>query len=252
MIPHRINHQPAFLLASSPWRENSLRLEVFSRDYGRVALLARSARARGSELRGILMPFVPLSISWFGKEELKTLHRAEWVGGWQQPKNLLLFSALYANEILLKLTAREDPHPNLYHALAQLMQHFGTGQHHLAPLRHFEWQLLHELGYAPSAQHDRQQQPIETHANYLMRPETAAERMAEAESSLHSVPNSCIISGDVLQALETSSLQPHQLQAALALNRLFIQHYLPEGIVSRQALHQLQQMKQKLSSVISP
>ena len=97
MIPHRINHQPAFLLASSPWRENSLRLEVFSRDYGRVALLARSARARGSELRGILTPFVPLSISWFGKEELKTLHRAEWVGGWQQPKNLLLFSALYAN-----------------------------------------------------------------------------------------------------------------------------------------------------------
>ena len=85
MIPHRINHQPAFLLTSSPWRENSLRLEVFSRDYGRVALLARSARARGSELRGILTPFIPLSISWFGKEELKTLHRAEWVGGWQQP-----------------------------------------------------------------------------------------------------------------------------------------------------------------------
>ena len=53
MIPHRINHQPAFLLASSPWRENSLRLEVFSRDYGRVALLARSARARGSDPHAI-------------------------------------------------------------------------------------------------------------------------------------------------------------------------------------------------------
>ena len=154
-------------------------------------------------------------------------------------------------EILLKLTAREDPHPNLYHALAQLMRHFGTGQHHLAPLRHFEWQLLHELGYAPSAQHDQQQQPIETHANYLMQPEASAERIAEAESSLHSMPNSCIISGDVLQALETSSLQPHQLKAALTLNRLLIQHYLPEGIISRQALHQLQQMKQKLSSAIS-
>jgi len=66
------------------------------------------------------------------------------------------------------------------------------------------------------------------------------------------MPNSCIISGDVLQALETSSLQLHQLQAALTLNRLLIQHYLPEGIVSRQTLHQLQQMKQKLSSAISP
>ena len=41
---HRINHEPVFLLNAVPWRESSLRLEVFSRRYGRVALLARSAR----------------------------------------------------------------------------------------------------------------------------------------------------------------------------------------------------------------
>ena len=80
----RVNHQQVFLLSSKPWRENSLWLEVFSREHGRLALLARSARTRGSELRGILVPFVPLSASWFGREELKTLHRAEWLGGWPQ------------------------------------------------------------------------------------------------------------------------------------------------------------------------
>ena len=82
---NRIDHQPAFLLSATPWRETSLLVELFSRDYGRVALVARSARKRQSELRGVLVPFVPVCVSWYGKEELKTLHRAEWLGGWPQP-----------------------------------------------------------------------------------------------------------------------------------------------------------------------
>ena len=82
---HRINHEPVFLLNAVPWRESSLRLEVFSRRYGRVALLARSARKRQSELRGILVPFVPIDASWYGNTELKTLHRAEWLGPLQRP-----------------------------------------------------------------------------------------------------------------------------------------------------------------------
>ena len=113
MSDHRINHEPAFLLASVPWRESSLRLEVFSRSYGRVALLARSARKRQSELRGVLVPFVPMSASWYGSGELKTLHRAEWLGGWPQPQGRALFSGLYVNELVLRLTAREDPQPEL-------------------------------------------------------------------------------------------------------------------------------------------
>jgi len=38
---HRINHEPVFLLNAVPWRESSLRLEVFSRRYGRLALPQR-------------------------------------------------------------------------------------------------------------------------------------------------------------------------------------------------------------------
>ncbi|WP_300483577.1 recombination protein O N-terminal domain-containing protein, partial [uncultured Neisseria sp.] len=99
--PNRINHEPIFLLASAPWRESSLWVEAFSRRYGRVALLARSARKRQSELRGVLVPFVPVSASWYGSQELKTLHRAEWIGGWTQPQGRALFSGLYVNELML-------------------------------------------------------------------------------------------------------------------------------------------------------
>ncbi|PKU13685.1 DNA repair protein RecO, partial [Neisseria meningitidis] len=88
----------------------------------RVALLARSARKRQSELRGVLVPFVPVSVSWYGSQELKTLHRAEWVGGWRQPQGRALFGGLYVNELVLKLTAREDPVPELYDALAEVVE----------------------------------------------------------------------------------------------------------------------------------
>jgi DNA repair protein RecO (recombination protein O) len=37
----RVDHQPGFVLHSYPWRETSLVVEFFSREFGRVALVAR-------------------------------------------------------------------------------------------------------------------------------------------------------------------------------------------------------------------
>ena len=44
MHRHKVDGQPAFVLHTYPFRETSLIVEVFTRDYGRVALLARGAR----------------------------------------------------------------------------------------------------------------------------------------------------------------------------------------------------------------
>ena len=48
----RVDHQPAFVLHSYAWRETSLIVEVLSRDFGRMALVARGATNReiGTEL----------------------------------------------------------------------------------------------------------------------------------------------------------------------------------------------------------
>ena len=136
--PNRIDSQPAFLLSATPWRETSLLAELFSRDYGRVAVVARSARKRQSELRGVLVPFVPVQVAWYGKEELKTLHRAEWLGGWPQPQGRALLSGLYVNELVQKLTAREDPQPALYAALREVMRTLCTEPNHATVLRRFK------------------------------------------------------------------------------------------------------------------
>lgn len=145
---HRLEEQPAFVLHSYPYRETSLVLEVLSRQHGRVALVARGARRPRSVLRGLLMGFQPLTLSWFGRGELRTLHRAEWQGGQPQLQGKALLCGFYLNELLLNLMARDDPHEQLFDYYQRTLQRLAHEVDHAAILRCFEKHLLQELGYA--------------------------------------------------------------------------------------------------------
>ena len=72
----KVDGQPAYVLHAYPFRETSLIVEVFSRDFGRMALLARGARRPRSAIRGLLMAFQPLELGWAGKGEVLTLMKA--------------------------------------------------------------------------------------------------------------------------------------------------------------------------------
>ena len=236
----RINHEPAFLLAAAPWRESSLRLEMYSRRYGRVSLLARSARKRQSELRGVLVPFVPVSVSWYGGAETKTLHRAEWLGGWPQPQGRALLSGLYLNELVLKLTPREDAQPAVYDALAQALKSVCTETAHAAALRRFEWQLLSELGYAPDLEYDIGGKPVSAQAHYLIEPEQPPQPIppdthADGKTAVTAAGSA------LLQLREGVFDSGAAQQQALKITRLLLDFRLPEGIRARLVLQQMQQ-----------
>ena len=147
MSKQRIDDQPSVVLHAYPWRETSLIVEVFSRDYGRVALVARGARRPKSALRGVLLAFVPLELSWFGLGELKTLARAEWMGGQPLLQGDALMCGYYLNELLLRLSARDDPHPALFELYREVLRELASGAEIQPLLRGFEVGLLRELGY---------------------------------------------------------------------------------------------------------
>jgi DNA repair protein RecO (recombination protein O) len=147
---NRIQDDPAFVLHSYPFRETSLIVEVFSRSHGRVPLVARGARRPRSAVRGLLMGFQPLSLSWFGKHELRTLHSAEWQGGQPQLQGTALLCGFYLNELLLNLMARDDPHESLFDYYQQTLQRLAQEKDHAFTLRSFEKHMLQELGYALS------------------------------------------------------------------------------------------------------
>ncbi|HRP23339.1 MAG TPA: DNA repair protein RecO [Thauera sp.] len=143
----RVEQQPAWVLHTHPWRETSLIVEAWSRDHGRIALVAKGARRPHSQMRGVLMAFQPLSMDWSGGGEVKTLARAEWLGGQPLLTGRALICGYYLNELLVRLTAREDPHPQLFSAYAEAVRALGRGESESPILRRFELALLQELGY---------------------------------------------------------------------------------------------------------
>ena len=147
----RVDQQPAFVLHSYPWRETSLIVDVLSRDHGRVSLVARGAKRPTSQFRGLLAPFSPIAVSWSGRAEIKSLIRAEWVGGLTPLRGDQLLSAFYLNELLVRLLARGDPHDALFFSYAYALRALSLdeGQRDQA-LRGFELDLLREIGVAPS------------------------------------------------------------------------------------------------------
>lgn len=140
--------EQAFVLHSYPFRETSLILDVFSRRHGRMAIVARGARRPKSSLRGLLMNFQPLLLSWFGKGEVRTLHSAEWQGGQPYLQGTALMCGFYLNELLLNLLARDDPHEHLFDYYRATLYRLAHETDHAATLRCFEKHLLQELGYA--------------------------------------------------------------------------------------------------------
>jgi DNA repair protein RecO (recombination protein O) len=151
---HRIQDEAAFVLHSYPFRETSLIVEVFSRQHGRVPLVARGARRPRSALRGLLMNFQPLQLSWFGKHEVRTLHGAEWQGGQPQLQGTALLCGFYLNELLLNLMARDDPHERLFDYYRDTLLRLAQESEHAFTLRSFEKHLLQELGYALDLEHE--------------------------------------------------------------------------------------------------
>src|SRR5258708_27478616 len=107
----RRDDQPAFVLHTYPYRETSAIVEALSIAYGRVAMVARGARRGRSELRGILQAFQPLTLSWAGAGELKTLIKAEWRGGLPLVTRSALHCGFPVYRPLLKPLPPPGPHP---------------------------------------------------------------------------------------------------------------------------------------------
>jgi DNA repair protein RecO (recombination protein O) len=151
MATKRITDEPAYVLHRYDWSESSLILEVFSRHHGRVALVARGAKKPSSNFRPILLPLQPLHLAFGGDAEIRTLKSAEWQGGHVMPTGDALLSGYYLNELLMRLLARDDPHPVLFDAYAATVQLIASDSADALQLalRAFELRLLRDIGLLP-------------------------------------------------------------------------------------------------------
>ena len=140
--------QPAYVLHRSRYRDTSLLIELLTRDSGRLAAVARGAMGKRSERAGLLQAFRPLLIDYRGKGEVGSLGKIEAANQGFSLSGSRLYCGLYLNELILRLTRRNDAHPAMFAAytttLAELCEEVEPDR----PLRFFETQLLKSLGYA--------------------------------------------------------------------------------------------------------
>jgi DNA repair protein RecO (recombination protein O) len=235
----RIDGAAAFLLHAHPYSETSLVLDVFARDHGRLAILARGARRPRSALRGVLLAFQPLELGWFGGGEVKTLAKAEWMGGLPLLQGKCLLLGYYLNELLLKLLPREDAHPALYDAYGAALAALSHGATETAELRRFEKALLRELGYGLALDRLAENgEPVEPDRQYSYQ----VERGVVAASG--AVPPRLTFTGKTLLDLAADDYSdPRTLAESKLLMRQLMTYYLgSQTLQSRRVFVELQEL----------
>jgi len=238
--PLRRDDQAGFVLHTYPYRETSLIVEAFTREWGRVAMVARGAKRPRSELRGLLQGFQPLSLSWFGAHELKTLAKAEWRGGLPLVGGAALWCGFYLNELVLKLLPREDPHPQLFADYEQALVDLATGGEQATILRRFEVALLAGLGYAlPLLREADTGEPVDPSARYHYAFDRGPRRSAPTAGM--TLP---LVRGATLVALSEQRYPDAETVAeAKRLMREILDHYLEQrGVESRRVIRELRSL----------
>jgi len=146
----RVDREPCYILHRRAYRESSLTIELYSLNYGRLGAVARAARSNKSSFRGITEPFVPLQASWVRRGEMATLTALDRTDrNTSRYTRNAVWCGLYINELLMRLLARDDPEPVLYHCYADSLQRLYGSEHQASILRRFELELLRAIGVAP-------------------------------------------------------------------------------------------------------
>jgi DNA repair protein RecO (recombination protein O) len=236
---HPGEQEAGFVLHTYPYRETSLIVEALTRGHGRLSMVARGARRPKSQLRGQLLPFQPLLLSWTGRGELKTLVRAEWVSGQPLLEGQALICGFYLNELLMRLLPREDPHEALFDHYRDALVALARGSSIEGILRRFETRLLKELGYAMVLDRDVQTgEAIDPGGRYTYLPERGPVPLSEGAGE------EPVLSGKTLLDMAQDRYDdPRTQQQSKALMRTLINHLLGgQPLHTRQLLKELQQL----------
>lgn len=218
----RVEDQPGWIVHARPYRETSLLLEAWSREHGRLGLVARGVRReRPRQPRALLQPLVPLSLGWSGQGELATLTALEARG---QPPVLAgqaLICAIYVNELVMRLLPRHDALPDLFDAYGATLQQLCGVSTPAWTLRRFERDLLAEIGYGLVCDGEAGSgEPLDPQRDYVYIPEHGAVPYANQ-------PNVLRIAGSALLALaEDSEPGVADLASLRRLMRALITHQL--------------------------
>ncbi|MDD1611918.1 MAG: DNA repair protein RecO [Methylococcaceae bacterium] len=203
MTDSRVYFQPAYILQQRNYRESSLIIEAFTRDFGRISVLAKGVRKAKSKSQGLLQPFIPLQLAFFDKTELKTLTDVELAEPFQPMSGFALYCGFYLNELIAAFLHKEDPHPELFAEYRQCLADLQQEELLQAVLRNFELNLIEKAGYGLQLIYDaRHGSPVDPVKKYHLDADLCP---VEAENGIYS--------GKTLLAIQSRNFTDAQVLA---------------------------------------
>ena len=213
---------PCYILHQRPYRETSLILEILSREYGKLALVAKGVKKGRRNQRALMQPNQKLNLAWVARGEMGTLTDIEAIGTNLNLKGSNLLAAYYINELLLRLLHSHEPHCELFDAYDSALRKLSAGTNEQPILRVFEKQLLESLGYGLVLDHDViSGEPINSSSIYFYQLDSGPAASPESRDDKIS------ISGTTLIALARNNIvEEQQLKEAKRLTRQVLKTHL--------------------------
>ncbi len=232
MTDATVTLQPAFVLQQRNYRETSLIIEVLTRDYGRLSVLAKGVRKLKSKTAGLLQPFVPLLISYVGKAELKTLTAVEMAEPCGKLSGLALYCGFYINELIGCFLHKHDPHPDVFDQYQACVVSLATEAQLEPALRTFELDLLDSVGYGLHSDIDDAHQFSQSQA-YVFDAERGLVASAQGPYSVHTLqaiqrrcfndPKTLSQTKMLMRQVIDTHLQGKRLKSRTVINKLLKQ-----------------------------
>ena len=212
--------QDIYILHTYPFKETSLIAELFSKNHGRIPVVAKGARRPRSSLRGMLQSFQLLQATWSGRGEIKTLHNIEWCDKFLQVDGNALICGFYINELIIRLLPREDSHKKLFDFYHHTMKVLAGGINLEVALRRFELRLLQELGYEVPLKEDESGELIIADKLYVYEVEYGPSELSKTNNGVKILGQTLLDMAEDEYKEDNTQLQSKQLM------RYLISHYL--------------------------
>ena len=143
----------AITLRLTDYRETSQILSVYSRDFGRMSLIAKGSKRKRAHSQGAIDLFQLLELVFIERPtaHLHLLTESRVLEEFRGLRQELArgYAAFFVAELLLGLTEESDPDPALFDLAATVLGMLSETQHPDVVLHAFEVRLLERLGLVP-------------------------------------------------------------------------------------------------------
>jgi len=150
----KVGLTPCHILHQRSYKESSLILDVFSREYGKLSLVSRGIKKKKTNERYLMQANQRLNIAWSIRGEMGTLTDIESDGNFTTLDGSRAISAFYLAELLVRLLHKHEPYQKLFDAYSIALGKLKKKSPEDTTLRVFEKHLISSLGYGLVLDHD--------------------------------------------------------------------------------------------------